>query len=504
MKTLLFAALALATSSVPAQAISVYSPSNGATVTSPFVVSASTTTCAGLPAVSMGYSIDSGTAVIEPTSFSASVSASAGSHVLHVKCWGQRVHAEVLLNITVAAASSTSNIKVNSPSNGATLTSPFTVSASTTTCAGKPAVSMGYSLDNGASVIEPTSFTASATASAGAHVLHIKCWGQQVNAQVQLNINVISSSAAATPAISVPSGTYTSSQTVSMASSTVGADIYFTTDGSAPSTASAKYSAPLAVSKSMVLQAVAVAASHANSGLARASYVISSTSKGPSIPSYATAERQIQLLPNWRIKHDPATPGTSTGSMTLTSDPALSGQAEKYYTSYTNSGGELYSISYGNDTYAKNFVYDVQVRISSGSSIVNLEMDNNQVMSNGDTIIYAFQCSGYSKTWEYTANLGTPTSPSIKWMKSTAPCNPATWTRDTWHHIQIQTSRDDSGNVTYHSVWFDGVETPINKTVNSRFSLGWALGALVANFQVDGSGTGSASIYVDNFTQYRW
>jgi hypothetical protein len=138
------------------------------------------------------------------------------------------------------------------------------------------------------------------------------------------------------------------------------------------------------------------------------------------------------------------------------------------------------------------------------SSIVNLEMDNNQVMSNGDTIIYAFQCSGYSKTWEYTGNTGTPTNPSIHWMKSTAPCNPASWTRDTWHHIQIQTSRDDSGNVTYHSVWFDGVETPINKTVNSRFSLGWALGALVANFQVDGSGTGSASIYVDNFTQYRW
>jgi hypothetical protein len=504
MKNLFFAALALAAFSVPAQAISVYSPSSGATVTSPFVVSASTTTCAGVPAVSMGYSLDSGTAVIEPTSFSASVSAAAGSHVLHVKCWGQKVHAEVLLNITVAATSTSSNIKVTAPSNGATLTSPFTVAASTTTCAGKPVVSMGYSLDNGASVIEPTSFIASATATTGTHVLHVKCWGQQVNGHVELNINIASSSAAATPAISVPSGTYTSSQTVSMASSTTGSTIYFTTDGSAPTAGSYKYAGPLAVAKSMVLQAVAVEPSHANSGLARASYVISSTSKGPSIPSYATAEEQIQLLPNWRIKHDPATPGTSTGSMTLTSDPTLSGQTEKYFTNYTNSGGELYSISYGNDTYSKNFVYDVQVWISSGSSIVNLEMDNNQVMSNGDTVIYAFQCSGYSKTWEYTANLGTPTSPSIKWMKSTAPCNPASWTRDTWHHIQIQTSRDDSGNVTYHSVWFDGVEAPINQTVNSRFSLGWALGALVANFQVDGSGTGSATIYVDNFTQYRW
>src|SRR4051812_32918871 len=158
MKTLLFAALALATFSVPAQAISVYSPSNGATVASPFVVSASTTTCAGLPAVSMGYSLDNGTAVVEPTSFSASVSATPGSHVLHVKCWGEKVHAEVLLNITVQSGSSGSNIVVAAPTSGASLTSPFTVSASAKTCASKTAVSMGYSIDSGSAVIEPTSF----------------------------------------------------------------------------------------------------------------------------------------------------------------------------------------------------------------------------------------------------------------------------------------------------------------------------------------------------------
>jgi len=72
-------------------------------------------------------------------------------------------------------------------------------------------------------------------------------------------------------------------------------------------------------------------------------------------------------------------------------------------------------------------------------------------------------------------------------------------------HIQIQTSRDDSGNVTYHSVWFDGVEQPINKTVNSEFSLGWALGCLVVNFQVDGRGTsGADTVYVDNLKMSRW
>src|SRR6185503_7931537 len=228
MKILLFAALTLATLSVPSQAITVYSPSNGATVSSPFVVSASTTTCAGLPAVSMGYSIDSGKAVIEPTSFSASVSAAPGPHLLHVKCWGQKVHAETLLNITVQSGTSGADITVATPSAGASVSSPFTLSASSRTCASKPTVSMGYSIDSGSAVIEPTSFTASVTAAPGTHVLHVKCWGQQVNNQVLININVASSKSTATPYLSLPSGTYSSTQTVSMSSSTSGSTIYFT------------------------------------------------------------------------------------------------------------------------------------------------------------------------------------------------------------------------------------------------------------------------------------
>jgi len=370
---------------------------------------------------------------------------------------------------------------------------------------------MSYSIDDGQAIAEPTSFNVKVTANPGPHVLHVKCSGQDVSSEVVMSINVASSptttaatTTAATPSFSEPSGTYSSAQIVSLSSATAGSTIYFTTDGSAPSTSSHLYSGPITIASSTVVQAIAVAPGYANSGLAQASYVIS-IPKGPSMPSYAISQKEIQLLPNWRIKHDPGTSGTSTGSMTLVSDPSLSGQAAKIYTTFTNAGGELYSVSYGNDTDSKNFLYDAHVWISAGSTLSNLEMDNNQVMRNGDTVIYAFQCSGYTNTWEFSSNAGTPTQPQVKWVKSTSPCNPSKWARDTWHHIQISTSRDDSGNVTYHSVWFDGVETPINQTVKSDFSLGWALGALVANFQVDGIGTsGSSTLYLDHFTMYRW
>ena len=142
MKTHILALLALAGSAIPMSAITVITPSNGAVVTSPFILTASTTTCSGVPAVSMGYSIDSNTATIEPTSFSAQVAASPGAHILHVKCWGKKANAQLLYNITVVA--SASNISVASPANGATLSSPFTLVANSKTCGSVPTVSMGY------------------------------------------------------------------------------------------------------------------------------------------------------------------------------------------------------------------------------------------------------------------------------------------------------------------------------------------------------------------------
>jgi hypothetical protein len=366
---------------------------------------------------------------------------------------------------------------------------------------------MGYSIDSGPVTIEPTSFSANVTAGAGTHTLHVKCWGQNAADQVLLGIKVGTASTAATPAFSLAPGQYTTKQYVSLSAITAGSTIHYTLDGSGPSASSPTYAGPIMVANSMTVQALAVAPGYANSGIARADYVIkSSSSKGPSIPSTATKVSGIQSMANWRIKHDTATPGTSTGVMTDVADPSLSGLAERFDTSFTNGGGELYSVTYAKDAAKTNFVYDAQVYIEDGSKIMNLEMDNNQVIPNGDTVIYAFQCSGASNTWEYSSNAGTPSNPSVKWLRSTAPCNPANWKTNAWHHVQISYSRDSVGNVTYHSVWFDGVESAINKTANSDFRLGWAAGVLIANFQVDGESKtdGSATLFLDNFSIYRW
>ncbi len=84
---------------------------------------------------------------------------------------------------------------------------------------------------------------------------------------------------AASPSISPNGGTFSSAQTVSLSSATVGATLYYTTDGSTPSSASLKYSAPFTVAApGATVKAIAVKSGLSNSSVASASFTISACS----------------------------------------------------------------------------------------------------------------------------------------------------------------------------------------------------------------------------------
>jgi hypothetical protein len=85
--------------------------------------------------------------------------------------------------------------------------------------------------------------------------------------------NSIGPSQQATPTFSPLGGTYTSAQTVTITSA--GADtIYYTTDGSTPTTSSTVYSGPITVSTTETVKALAVKAGLSNSNIGSASYTI--------------------------------------------------------------------------------------------------------------------------------------------------------------------------------------------------------------------------------------
>jgi hypothetical protein len=319
---------------------------------------------------------------------------------------------------------SMAQLVVFSPVTGSNIQSPFTLSASATTCSSEAVVAIGYSLDSSpdASAMSGDSILTSVSTSIGSHTINVMAWGDE---------------------------------------------------------------GALCVSNIPVM--------------------VSTTGSCPPIPGNAVSASSLQTLSNWIGVRDSAVKGKAKGSMKLVTSPSLSGTAREFNTSYTDNGDLRYSVSFGDDPVSKNFFYDGWVYFKdSAADIANLELDMNQVLANGQTVIYGVQCDGNSGTWDYTINAGTAAHQIDKWVHTTTPCNPGTWSVNTWHHVQISYSRDDIGNVTYNSAWLDGVEQPFNETVYSAAALGWGPD-LITNFEVDGNhGSGKSTVYLDNLIIYRW
>jgi hypothetical protein len=120
------------------------------------------------------------------------------------------------------------------------------------------------------------------------------------------------------------------------------------------------------------------------------------------IPSTAISSGDLASSSRWFWTHDSGTPGSAVGSSQYPiASPSLDGLAREFSMSYSEKGGERFSLDFGRDTESTHFVYDTYVDIVNPAALANLELDVNQVMANGKTVIFAFQCSGNAKAWEY-------------------------------------------------------------------------------------------------------
>lgn len=78
----------------------------------------------------------------------------------------------------------------------------------------------------------------------------------------------------ATPTLSPAAGTYTSTQSVTISDATQGATIYYTTDGSTPTTSSTEYTTAIGVDSSETVHAIATASGYSDSDVGTAAYTI--------------------------------------------------------------------------------------------------------------------------------------------------------------------------------------------------------------------------------------
>ena len=105
---------------------------------------------------------------------------------------------------------------------------------------------------------------------------------------------------AATPTFSLPAGTYPSSRSITLSDVSPGAQIYYTTNGSPPTTASTQYTAPITVGTTTTINAMAAVNGWSNSSVASATYTIQLPQR-PSAPGSlaATAITSTQINLGW-------------------------------------------------------------------------------------------------------------------------------------------------------------------------------------------------------------
>jgi len=101
--------------------------------------------------------------------------------------------------------------------------------------------------------------------------------------------------ATATPSFSPTGGTYSTAQKVSIGDKTAAATIYYTTNGTTPTSKSTKYTGPIAVSKSETIKAIAAATGFTDSAVASAVYTIevpaATPAFSPKAGTYGTAQK---------------------------------------------------------------------------------------------------------------------------------------------------------------------------------------------------------------------
>jgi LysM repeat protein len=154
-----------------------------------------------------------------------------------------------------------------------------------------------------------------------------------------------------TPTFSVAAGTYTTTQTVSIMEATAGAAIYFTTNGTTPTTSSSVYSGPITVSANETLQAIAAGTGYTNSAAAVAAYTIAPVLPTPTFSVAAGTYTTSQTVSITEATAGAAIYFTTNGSTPTTSSSVYSGpitvsanetlQAIAAGTGYTNSAAAV-------------------------------------------------------------------------------------------------------------------------------------------------------------------
>lgn len=159
------------------------------------------------------------------------------------------------------------------------------------------------------------------------------------------------------PIASLPAGTYTTSQVVALSDKTEGVSIYYTLDGTTPTTSSNLYVSPITISKTATLKAIAVDINGNASEVLNNTYVIGTTTINPAKP--------VASIPS----------GTYNTAQTV----KLSDKTE---------GVSIYYTLDGTTPSSKSKLYSEPITVSSTATLKAIAIDTNGNSSEILTVVY--------------------------------------------------------------------------------------------------------------------
>ena len=210
-----------------------------------------------------------------------------------------------------------------------------------------------------------------------------------------------------TPTFSVAASTYTTTQTVNIGDSRAGVTIYYTTNGSTPTTSSTKYTEPVTVNATETLRAIAAETGYTNSAIASAAYTIAPVLPTPTFSIAASTYTTTQTVTIGDSRAGATIYYTTNGSTPTTS-------STKYKVPVAVSATETLKAIAAETGYTKSAIASAAYTIAP---VLPTPMFSVAAGTSSSSQTVSISDAEAGTTIYYTTNGATPTTSSTKYTK---------------------------------------------------------------------------------------
>ena len=189
---------------------------------------------------------------------------------------------------------------------------------------------------------------------------------------------VINLPTVATPTFAPPTGTYSSTQTVTISTTTGGASLYYTTNGTTPTTGSTPYTGPISVSSTTTVKAIGAEAGYNNSAVGAAVYTILPPASTPTFSPVA---------------------GTYVGTQTVTITSSTGGATICYAINTTPTAPTAGTCGAGSTTYSG------PISVASSETVNAIATESGYVNSSVGSAAYVIESTVSTPTFSPVAGV---------------------------------------------------------------------------------------------------